>query len=825
MQNNRNIIKKITKESLGANLGRNVFLILAITLTAFMLCTVFSVGMSYMESQKMQEIRMMGTTAHAAVNNIGDEQIAMLANLNYVEFYGIGYTTGSIITTEETYGMNLMPYWCDNQKWENLVKPAYVDVVGKYPTAEDEIMMPRWVLDKLNITDPEIGMEITFPISTKSAGDVFTKTFRLSGWYTNYTYIRTGSIDVLYISEEFAINSGSTHEQDGSLQIKFINENVNHHALQLVNDLGIDIEDISVVPRFRMSDSDAMVLYAAIAIIILLLMMTGYLLIYNVLQISISKDIRFYGLLKAVGMTPRQISDTVYSQIIRLCLIGVPIGLLIALAFSYMIIPMFITGFTMGSPETGIVISFNPLIYIGAVVFTVVTAIIGVVQPAKKAARISPIEAIRHTEVKTKNKVTNRSVYGNSIKIALRNVFRVKKQAVVVFVSLFLGLTMVLIVTTLIDAMNIDNFVDSYNDSDITLTNEFAGYFGDTFENQMFTPDMLDKFNAIQGLTAMRTYYLESGTLKYEYEKFGKLLEYNSELYEIEMPDEEELNEFFISFFISLNKADIEQLNKNADHPLDAEAFERGEFVLIGTRKPELLDTIADIDIKFIPSETELNIALGGFVSAFYKTNFAGFAPNIYISSSLMESIFPDPTVYKVELDVEEKYQKDAVDTIESITKNVLEITRVSRYETREDMKSAKMMMYILGGGVSVILGLIGIFNFINLMFTQIFTRRHEITLLESIGQTKKQTLKMLISEGMIYAVLSSALVCIFGNAITYGLFRMFQQQADYAVYKFPFIQLTVMVALVFIVCYIVPNIAYRSISKMTIVERLREAE
>jgi len=817
MQNNR-IIGKITKKTLTANRGRNIFLILAISLTAFMLCTVFSVGMSYMESQKMQQIRMMGTTAHGAISEITDEQLDMMASLDYIETYGSGIETGMIIPTEETYGMTLLIYWSDNQKWDTLITPAYTDIIGEYPTAEDEIMIPRWVLEKLGITVPEIGMEITFIVIEKNEY-ANPKTFRLSGWFTNYTYIRTGSLDILYVSEEYAVNSGYSR---GAVQFKFKNDDINTNVEMLAEDLGITIEDMNVVPMFRMSDTDTMVLYAAVIIIIILLMLTGGLLIYNVLLISVSKDIRFYGLLKAVGMTQRQIKSTVYNQIMRLCIVGVPAGLLTALIFSYFIVPGFITAMNMGNADTGIVISFNPLIYIGSVIFTVATAVLGAVQPAKKAARISPIEAIRYTEVTVGRKSTNRSVYGNSMKIAWRNVFRVRRQAIVVFASLFLGLTMLLMVTTLIDAMNVDNFVNSYNYSDIELRNEFARYIGGTLEKQMITPDMLDRFAALNGLTAMRTYYLESVLLTYDSEMYGKYVEMMAERFGEEFTDEY-LDENFIASVISLTPEDIEGFNRGAETPIDIEAFERGEFAFISIDEPELLNMINDIEITMFPAETVLKIPFGGFIPAYYKVHFGGIAPNIYVSQSFMESLFDDPTIYKVELDVEEKYQKEALDRIDTITNGVHEITRVSRYETREEMKGAKTMMYILGGGISVILGLIGIFNFVNLMFTQILTRKHEITMLESIGQTKKQTRKMLISEGMIYAVISSLLVCIFGNAITYGLFKMFQQQADYAIYRFPLLQLAVMILVVVIVCITIPLAAYNSISKNTIVERLRD--
>ena len=61
------------------------------------------------------------------------------------------------------------------------------------------------------------------------------------------------------------------------------------------------------------------------------LIFTGYLLIYNILYISISRDVRFYGLLKTLGAPAKQIKSAVRGPILRLCLIGIPVGIVLSL--------------------------------------------------------------------------------------------------------------------------------------------------------------------------------------------------------------------------------------------------------------------------------------------------------------------------------------------------------------------------------------------------------------------------------------------------------------------------------------------------------------
>lgn len=90
---------------------------------------------------------------------------------------------------------------------------------------------------------------------------------------------------------------------------------------------------------------------------------------------------------------------------------------------------------------------------------------------------------------------------------------------------------------------------------------------------------------------------------------------------------------------------------------------------------------------------------------------------------------------------------------------------------------------------------------------------------------TKRQMRRMLMLEGLGYAGITTLLVGTLGSTITYGIFKLFQQQAYYAIFTFPFIQMLIAAAVVFIVCVAAPEIAYRSSSRASIVERLHEVE
>jgi len=131
----------------------------------------------------------------------------------------------------------------------------------------------------------------------------------------------------------------------------------------------------------------------------------------------------------------------------------------------------------------------------------------------------------------------------------------------------------------------------------------------------------------------------------------------------------------------------------------------------------------------------------------------------------------------------------------------------------------------ILSGGVSAILILIGIINFISVMLTGIFTRRTELAVMESVGMTKKQVQKMLMLEGIYYAVITLALILTAGSGILYLVGFFTEQTADYAVFQYPWGWIAILACFIFAICVFVPMLVYRIATKESITARLRSID
>jgi putative ABC transport system permease protein len=828
---NRAIVKRLTKRSLKSDKKRNFFIVMAITLTTLLIGSVFSISMSLVESVKMNQIRFAGTLAHAAVGHPTASQIEQLNALDYVKVVGTGNNVGFVINTPEMGKISLALHYFDKTEWEELRSPACVDIEGNYPEKENDIMVPLAVLKRLGIDTPYIGMEIplTYYTDSEKTDALNRESFRLSGWFTSYDFVKSmNSAGVMLVSRELSQKYGKTAQKDGSATLIFDNASrVSEYCRALTSDLGLsENQPVVAAETYDTNTGQTTTTLIALCTIVIYLILTGYLLIYNVLYISVSRDVRFYGLLKTLGTTPKQIKRIVVGQILRLCFIGIPTGIILALLLSLKFVPFFIS--ELGAVSTEAVVSFSPFIYLSAVVFPLLTAILGASKPAKKAASISPIEAQKYTGVEVKMKNLRSSAHGKLYKMAFRNIFRDKKRAGVVLLSLILGITTFLMVTTFVFSMNIAKYIESRFESDFVLENS-------AWPTQKFDNAFIEKLEALPGFEALSVTTWEKMSLDYSPDAFGEYIANFPMQEQIANLTEKDIYKNFRGFVLGVDSAMLMKMNPSKlDTPIDIDAFERGEIALIATDNPALFKNVHELTIS--PSyrsendhadhadNPKIKISLGGFVPFESKGISSGLAPTILISNALMREWFSEPIVSKINIDVSTDYEKNALIALKQIIGSDFEISLTSKMESMEELNSARMVLLVLGGGIALVIALIGILNFVNVMSVSIMVRKRELATLESIGMSRKQIKKLLIYEGLGYALITLTFVLSIGNAATYGIFKLFQQQVNFVTFTYPFIPVVIMIMVVLAVCFVTPQMLYRSINKSTIVERLREA-
>ena len=141
------------------------------------------------------------------------------------------------------------------------------------------------------------------------------------------------------------------------------------------------------------------------------------------------------------------------------------------------------------------------------------------------------------------------------------------------------------------------------------------------------------------------------------------------------------------------------------------------------------------------------------------------------------------------------------------------------------EFESFRSMFLLLGGVLSLIVGLVGVLNFFNAILTGIITRKREFAVLQSIGMTGRQLKTTLVYEGLLYAMgaVAAALVLTVGLSPLLG--KALGSMFWFLTYRFTVVPILLVAPAFALLGVLVPLGVYRSAARRTVVERLREAE
>ena len=809
------IEKKLAKRSFQSERQRNLFAIIALVLTSFMITSTFSIGFSYFETYRLQQIRLIGTIADVGITNSTEEQIAEITKSSLVLDVGIQQRLGSI-DTKQMQNAGLGVVWLNDTEWKSHRLPTISGLAGNYPLNKNEVMLPTWALEQMGITEPQIGMEISLSYQIGDNNDYITDTFLLSGYYTDYILTRTNNRGYVYVSTAFRDSINVLQDNSVTAMIRFQdNDDVKKNCEKLQRKINFtENQTLEIVPSVQANGGSVVLAVIALAVFISL---SGYLLIYNILYISVVKDVQFYGRLKTLGTTKKQIKRIIYKQTIKISCIGIPAGLLLGTVVSFGVVPNFLKMMYSTNSDVGTKVSFSPYIFIGAAIFTFITAMAASMKPAKIAGNVSPIAALRYTDAGTKTSIRNRRKITLS-RMAWNNVFRNFKSTILVFASLFCGLSLFLVVTGLLNGLSPENFVSQWGESDFAIT------YGIHESENLISDKMVSEISEINGIKNLRLTYAAAGQVTtdvlYDDTVFHNYLMSLDGKSGLDFSDPTVLEKYqqnFYSGIYGIDNAYLEEINKTLNVPIDMTAFEQGNVVLLSKMADgdgnDLIQPGQEITIQTQNSQHSFIVA-NGFLDADFQSGRGkgrGTAPDLYISQAALQELFPQYRVFRVAFDTDGRQDENILQELKLITASQSNIDIRSRYEKRKEMRDYLVTANVLGTGLSVILLLVGVMNFVNTMVVNVSTRRHELAILESVGMTKQQIKRMLSMEGCFYWGVSLSLVATVGTAIYILLYFIFSNLAPYAVFSYPFIPLVLVAGLVLLICFIVPIWTYET--------------
>lgn len=507
--NNTNVIRMLSEAIRKCNKSRNRILMGAVVLCILTLTFVFGTAYGKINAEYTKNIRMDGTTASTYIEEGTKQQYEKARSLGYVRETGRRMKMGEATESGKKESICSIQV-LDQTAWEKMMKPAYTGVHGTYPKKQQEIMLPVKTLKKLGIDNPKRGMKIALDISI-SFFQTEKEEFELSGWYSAYTEDNGRSKAIGYVSEKKLKDWGYDIEEDSDILIcqsndmdwKDTEEKLYEDVPMKDNSQQIIATDTAKNRAVKeMTGSYGMAVVEAVVIICGI-----FLLVYNVMQISMSGDIRQMALLHTIGTTKKQIRKIYIRQIMRTIVPGGIAGIGLSVVLLRYLIPQllgrqYLNGYG-GAEELQI---FRVEILLLAVVFTLLVILGASEQVIWQTVNRTCIEGMHYTEQKGSKKqqhgkaghadkgaVLNKKKRSETQELcfmAWKNVTRYRQGFVITVSSLFLGIEMFLIVMVITDGSDYANIINQR--PDFLIAGEFsesAQKDGSGTEYQTQSPD------------------------------------------------------------------------------------------------------------------------------------------------------------------------------------------------------------------------------------------------------------------------------------------------------------------------------------------------
>lgn len=498
--NNTNVIRLLSEAIRKCNKGRNRILMGAVILCILTLTFVFGTAYGKINAEYTKNIRMDGTTASTYIEEGTKQQYEKVRSLGYVK------ETGRRMKMGETDVCSVQVL--DRTAWEKMMKPAYTGIHGTYPEKQQEIMLPVKTLKKLGIDNPKRGMKIALDVSI-SFFQMEKEEFELSGWYSAYTEDNGKSKAIGYVSEKKLKDWGYDIEEDSDILIcqsndmdwKDTEEKLYEDVPMKDNSQQIIATDTAKNRAVKeMTGSYGMAVVEAVVIICGI-----FLLVYNVMQISMSGDIRQMALLHTIGTTKKQIRKIYIRQIMRTIVPGCIAGIGLSVLLLRYLIPelvgrQYLNGYG-GAEELQI---FRTEILLLAVAFTLLVILGASEQVIRQTVNRTCIEGMHYTEQTGRKKrhrrrtdlgkgtfnKKKRSETQELCFMAWKNVTRYRQRFVITVISMFLGIEMFLIVMVITTGSDYANIINQRSDFLIAGEfSEFAQKEGSGTEYQTQSPD------------------------------------------------------------------------------------------------------------------------------------------------------------------------------------------------------------------------------------------------------------------------------------------------------------------------------------------------
>lgn len=804
--------------------SKNILIGIAIILTTLLLFVIPSIGKDMVEVN-FAVINKIYPTWHALYRNVDESTVMKLAAHHDVKTYGLRSDAGYMNLEDATVSMMYM-----DRTGMELYKVKLKE--GQLPQKENDIVVSKGILEALG-QNGKIGDTITVPYQIlKDDGLDYTKEkdFRICGFLADNESSKeqkqyTSLVSEAFLKAEIPVEQVKyrfllqVNGQKGNTTADYT-ETIQNIARQF----GISEDDMNINKEYLAANYVDPATIPVIVGIMLIVVLAGIITIYSVYYVSMNQRVREFGKLKAIGATKRQLRQIVLREGMGVALFAIPIGLLIGTVAVKVVLLQFVEH----AKDSNVLITeaykvvakgevqlYYWWIYLLAIAVTLCTVYLSLMKPMRMAAKVSEIEAMRYQGGSKRQKSSRKGYqFLNIGRLTKRNLAENKKKSTITIVSMAVTGIFVMMVATVLSCANPmesakSSIVGQYEISPIVESGNKEHPEYEWAEVQKNNPlneglkqqiEELDGVERVDVFTALKvsggpfeekigTEFINGVPEEYAEELKKGITEGNVTYEELKSGDKVILDRALLHWYPDIKVGDKLKLNiHDGDNTFQKEI----EVAAIG----EYGTGLTNYNCLIMAKEGAEKLTINN--SSSYFQVIADKDYDEALEASLQAIVDGSGRLQM-------RTWKNEYDTWE----NAIQMTRGACY------------------AFIIILAAISIMNLINTMINSVHVRKKELGMMQAIGMSDRQLMKMLQLEGIFYTVGTLIISIGVGSLAGYPLFLYAKRTGMFEIstYHYPVTAAIIIILTLFVIQMLLAIFIAKSVRKDSLIERIRFSE
>ena len=848
------VLNDLSIQDLKLNKKRSIVIIIGIILSTALICGVAGLVTSFQKTMVDTAKEGQGNY-HTIFYNVPKDELKYIEENREVKDYFLSEELGYSYlpnpkNVEETPIVNVISM---NDKFIENMSVKLKE--GRLPENDTELAISTRINEKFN-TNYKVGDTITLNINEteQNMENGIPKTYKIVGiierpilaiesydvdWFTAITKMQNvnkkANIAVLYnkpkdyIKNTENINNMTKTEnnEDGVSFSGLSNKYKSYKYNLMVN------KELLAYEGASLDDETLKTIYGLGAFIIGIVLVSSVFVIRNGFEISITERLKQYGMLSSIGATKKQIKKSVYFEGFILGLIGIPLGIISGVFAIYILVN--VVNYILKdyiSEGTLLTYSMSWIAIAISVFVSIITIWLSCKKSAKKASKVSPIEAIRNSEdVKLKAKKVKcpkiiTKIFKTGGEIAYKNLKRSKKKY---------RTTVISIIVSIVIFISISSFIQyGFKMSEAYYTEMNYNYMVFMQENED-NKEELKKYKILEDISKLPDvgeYSINKSnvlTMNMDEKHKAELTEYGKEIKERFYNEEngvriDEINVISLSKeayerYVSKLGGDYEKykngailIDKNINTNNDGKKIQGNIYTW---KKGDIItgkinDTQYNIEILAKTEEIPAGVNILYNPDAFIIVS-EDFINKVGYKTIALYSNSKD--AYKLDEEIKQYKQEN------NITDNTIQTFNMEE-SARAENAIVLVISIFLYGFIGVIT-LIGITNIFNTITTNMNLRKKEFAMLKSIGMTKKEFNRMIRLESIFYGLKSLIIGIPIGTILSYGMYTVFRNNMEME-YVLPYKSIVMSIVFVAVIIGIIMKYSMSKINKQNVIETIR---